>query len=175
MTKMPTRLEKRAGSEFFSHRRFRVCSSSGKLFFVEPPLARDKDERQRFSVRKRVVTQKRWEILLFTSPSMSRKDALQIVTALYGATDVTQLNRLKYKRFKRVNEDTTIDEIYGTFDTTKERKKMEDSEKKRKEKNLRMKYGKRWKTILDTKNKKDTLRPGEVKRLVRGKWVSNKD
>ena len=52
---------------------------------------------------------------------------------------------------------------------------MEDSEKKRKEKNLRMKYGKRWKTIVDAKNKKDTLRPGEVKRLVRGKWVSNKD
>ncbi len=111
----------------------------------------------------------------FTSPSMSRKDALQIVTALYGATDVTQLNRIKYKRFKRVNEDTTIDEIYGTFDTTKEKKKMEDSEKKLKEKRLRMKYGKKWKTIVNVKNKKDTLRPGEVKRLVRGKWVSNKD
>lgn len=54
MTKMPkTRLEKRAGSEFFSHhRRFRVCSSSGKLlFFVEQPqLARDnKDESGRSS------------------------------------------------------------------------------------------------------------------------------
>ena len=112
----------------------------------------------------------------FTAPSMSRKDALQIVKALYGATDVTQLNRLKYRRFKRVNEDTSLDEIYGTFDTTKERKKMEDSEKKRKEKNLRMKYGKNWKKIVSTKNKdKKPLRPGEVKRLVRGKWVSNKD
>lgn len=112
----------------------------------------------------------------FTAPSMSRKDALQIVKALYGATDVTQLNRLKYRRFKRVNEDTNLDEIYGTFDTTKERKKMEDSEKKRKEKNLRMKYGKNWKKIVSTKNKdKKPLRPGEVKRLVRGKWVSNKD
>ena len=111
----------------------------------------------------------------FTAPSMSRKDALQIVKALYGATDVTQLNRLKYRRFKRVNEDTTIDEIYRTF-TTKERKKMEDSEKERKEKNLRMKYGKNWKKIVTTKNKdKKPLRPGEVKRLVRGKWVSNKD
>ena len=111
----------------------------------------------------------------FTAPSMSRKDALQIVKALYGATDVTQLNRLKYRRFKRVNEDTTIDEIYRTF-TTKERKKMEDSEKERKEKNLRMKYGKNWKKIVTMKNKdKKPLRPGEVKRLVRGKWVSNKD
>ena len=106
---------------------------------------------------------------------MSRKDALQIVKALYGATDVTQLNRLKYRRFKRVNEDTSLDEIYRTF-TTKERKKMEDSEKERKEKNLRMKYGKNWKKIVTMKNKdKKPLRPGEVKRLVRGKWVSNKD
>ena len=111
----------------------------------------------------------------FTAPSMSRKDALQIVKALYGATDVTQLNRLKYRRFKRVNEDTSLDEIYRTF-TTKERKKMEDSEKERKEKNLRMKYGKNWKKIVTMKNKdKKPLRPGEVKRLVRGKWVSNKD
>ena len=112
----------------------------------------------------------------FNAPSMSRKDALQIVKALYGATDVTQLNRLKYRRFKRVNEDV-IDEIYGsTFDRTKEKKKMEDSEKKLKERNLRMKYGKNWKTIVKAKNKEKTsLRPGEVKRLVRGKWVSNKD
>ena len=111
----------------------------------------------------------------FNAPSMSRKDALQIVKALYGATDVTQLNRLKYRRFKRVNEDTSLDEIYRTF-TTKERKKMEDSEKERKEKNLRMKYGKNWKSILKVKNNdKKRLRPGEVKRLVKGKWVSNKD
>ena len=112
----------------------------------------------------------------FNAPSMSRKDALQIVKALYGATDVTQLNRLKYRRFKRVNEDTSLDEIYGTFDTTKEKKKMEDSEKKLKERNLRMKYGKNWKSILKVKNSdKKRLRPGEVKRLVKGKWVSNKD
>jgi hypothetical protein len=53
---------------------------------------------------------------------------------------------------------------------------MEDSEKERKEKNLRMKYGKNWKKIVTMKNKdKKPLRPGEVKRLVRGKWVSNKD
>jgi len=111
----------------------------------------------------------------FTAPSMSRKDALQIVKALYGATDVTQLNRLKYKRFKRVNEDI-IDEIYGsTFDTPKERQKSADAEKERKEKNLRMKYGKNWKTIVQTKREKKPLRRGEVKKLVRGKWVSNKD
>ena len=53
---------------------------------------------------------------------------------------------------------------------------MEDSEKKLKERNLRMKYGKNWKSILKTKNTdKKRLRPGEVKRFVKGKWVSNKD
>ena len=84
--------------------------------------------------------------------------------------------RDRYRRFKRVNEDISLDEIYGTFDTTKEKKKMEDSEKKLKERNLRMKYGKNWKSILKVKNSdKKRLRPGEVKRLVRGKWVSNKD
>ena len=48
------------------------------------------------------------------------------------------------------------------------------------EENIRMKHGKKWrdftKDALAAKDKeRNRLKPGEVKKLVDGKWVSNKD
>ena len=51
-------------------------------------------------------------------------------------------------------------------------KKMADQENKHRESDVRMKFGKFYDKA---KEAKDRLRPGEVKKLVDGKWVSNKD
>ena len=69
-----------------------------------------------------------------------------------------------------------IYEKYGdTFDTPKYKRKHAEAEKKNKERDLRMKHGKKWKeyssAVAAAKNR---LKPGEVKKLVDGKWVSNK-
>jgi len=72
-------------------------------------------------------------------------------------------------------------EKYGsTFDTPKYKERRAREEKVNTERNLRMKYGKKWKDFTKdafaVKDKEKTrLRPGEVKKLVNGKWVSNKD
>jgi len=57
-------------------------------------------------------------------------------------------------------------------------KKMADQEKKHKERDARMKYGKSYKKFTsDANSAKDRLRPGEVKKYnkVTKKWESNKD
>ena len=55
----------------------------------------------------------------------------------------------------------------------KHEKRLDDQEKKYKERDERMKYGKKG---FD-QYQKDSLRPGEVKRYnkMKKKWVSNKD
>ena len=75
-------------------------------------------------------------------------------------------------------------EKYGdTFDDEKNRKKRAESEAETKYKKDRMMHGK--KKVGHSKDsptykdfvkgaKKSTLKPGEVKKLVNGKWVSNK-
>jgi len=75
-------------------------------------------------------------------------------------------------------------EKYGdTFDDEKNRKKRAESEAESKYKKDRMMHGK--KKVGHSKDsptykdfvkgaKKSTLKPGEVKKLVNGKWVSNK-
>ena len=73
-------------------------------------------------------------------------------------------------------------EKYG--DTEKERKKQAENERELKYKKDRMMHGKKkvghskdsptYKEFLK-KAKGTKLRPGEVKKLVNGKWVSNKD
>ena len=74
-----------------------------------------------------------------------------------------------------------IQEKYGdTFDTTKQKLKDAAKEKEMSNKNLRMKHGKNWKeftkdVISAKERQKNRLRPGEVKKLVDGKWVSNKN
>ena len=74
-----------------------------------------------------------------------------------------------------------IQEKYGdTFDTPKYKERRAREEKVNTERNLRMKYGKKWKdftkdAIAAKDKEKNRLRPGEVKKLVNGKWVSNKD
>ena len=57
--------------------------------------------------------------------------------------------------------------------------RADEREKQRKEKNLRMKHGKNWKQftadVLAAKEReKKRLKPGEVRKLVKGKWVSNR-
>ena len=75
-------------------------------------------------------------------------------------------------------------EKYGdTFDDEKNRKKRAESESETKYKKDRMMHGKKKvghskdsKTYKDFLKgaKKSNLKPGEVKKLVNGKWVSNK-
>jgi len=75
-------------------------------------------------------------------------------------------------------------EKYGdTFDDEKNRKKRAESESETKYKKDRMMHGKKKvghskdsKTYKDFIKgaKKSNLKPGEVKKLVNGKWVSNK-
>ncbi len=74
-----------------------------------------------------------------------------------------------------------IQEKYGdTFDTPKYRERRAREEKANTERDLRMKHGKKWKeftkdAVSAKERQKNRLRPGEVKKLVDGKWVSNKD
>ena len=74
-----------------------------------------------------------------------------------------------------------IQEKYGdTFDTPKYKKRREDEEEANTKRDLRMKHGKKWKeftkdAISAKERQKNRLRPGEVKKLVDGKWVSNKN
>ena len=85
----------------------------------------------------------------------------------------------KYAKFK-----PWLWEKYGdTFDDEKSRKKRAESESETKYKKDRMMHGKKKvghskdsKTYKDFLKgaKKSNLKPGEVKKLVNGKWVSNK-
>ena len=75
----------------------------------------------------------------------------------------------------------SINEKYGdTFDTPKYKERRAREEKANTERDLRMKHGKKWKeftkdAISAKERQKNRLRPGEVKKLVDGKWVSNKN
>ena len=55
---------------------------------------------------------------------------------------------------------------------TNQMKKFDDEKEKFTKSDQRMKFGKFYDKA---KEAKDRLRPGEVKKLVNGKWVSNKD
>jgi hypothetical protein len=59
---------------------------------------------------------------------------------------------------------------------SKQMKRFADEKKRNKEQDARMKHGKRWKEFTrDVDAAKNRLKPGEVKKLVDGKWVSNKN
>ena len=59
---------------------------------------------------------------------------------------------------------------------SKQMKRFADEKKRNKEQDARMKHGKRLKEFTrDVDAAKNRLKPGEVKKLVDGKWVSNKD
>ena len=85
----------------------------------------------------------------------------------------------KHARFK-----PWLWEKYGdTFDNEKDRKKRDEHEAENKYKKDRMMHGK--KKVGHSKDsptykefvkgaRKSTLKPGEVRKLVNGKWVSNK-
>ena len=63
--------------------------------------------------------------------------------------------------------------MFENYDSKFE-KKVEDAERKHREDDARMKYGKNFKDFMS--NKEDQLKPGEVKRYDKRKkkWVSNK-
>lgn len=71
-----------------------------------------------------------------------------------------------------------IDESKLSYYGSKEQRQDQENEKSHKERDLRMKHGKRWKEFTrDAESAKNRLRPGEVKRYDKtlGRWVSNKD
>ena len=74
-------------------------------------------------------------------------------------------------KHKGLPEKKKVQEIIDYADS-KQMKKFADEKKKHKDQDKRMKFGKFYDTA---KKAKDRLRPGEVKKLVDGKWVSNKD
>ena len=93
--------------------------------------------------------------------------------------DYKDLMRQIQSKKKKVGK-SQMNEKYGdTFDTPKYKKKAADSEKENTNRDLRMKHGKKWrdftKDALASKQKDKGLKRGEVKKLVDGKWVSNKD
>ena len=74
-------------------------------------------------------------------------------------------------KHKGLPEKKKVQEIIDYADS-KQMKKFADEKKKHKDQDKRMKFGKFYDKA---KKAKDRLRPGEVKKLVDGKWVSNKD
>ena len=93
--------------------------------------------------------------------------------------DYKDLMRQIQSKKKKVGK-SQMNEKYGdTFDTPKYKKKVADSERENTNRDLRMKHGKKWrdftKDALAAKQKDKGLKRGEVKKLVDGKWVSNKD
>ena len=93
--------------------------------------------------------------------------------------DYKDLMRQIQSKKKKVGK-SQMNEKYGdTFDTPKYKKKSADSERENTNRDLRMKHGKKWrdftKDALAAKQKDKGLKRGEVKKLVNGKWVSNKD
>jgi len=81
---------------------------------------------------------------------------------------------------KKKSSKSPMNEKYGdSFDTPKQKAKDAAKKKENTDRDLRMKHGKKWrdftKDALDSKNKeRNRLKTGEVKKLVDGKWVSNK-
>ena len=74
-------------------------------------------------------------------------------------------------KHKGLPEKKKVQEIIDYADS-KQMKKFADEKKKHKDQDKRMKFGKFYDKAKEAKNR---LRPGEVKKLVDGKWVSNKD
>ena len=102
------------------------------------------------------------------------------------ATDFSQRDKIMKKAkplhkhlFKNLHKKDTSGDVNEGFKTDiltdrKYAKKMADKEKRHKEQDKRMKFGKFYDKA---KESKDRLRPGEVKRYDKklGKYVSNKD
>ena len=102
------------------------------------------------------------------------------------ATDFSQRDKIMKKAkplhkhlFKNLHKKDTSGDVNEGFKTDiltdrKYAKKMADQEKRHKEQDKRMKFGKFYDKA---KESKDRLRPGEVKRYDKklGKYVSNKD
>ena len=93
--------------------------------------------------------------------------------------DYKDLMRQIHSKKKKVGKSQMTEKYGDTFDTPKYKKKSADSEKENTNRDLRMKHGKKWrdftKDALAAKQKDKGLKRGEVKKLVDGKWVSNKD
>ena len=99
-------------------------------------------------------------------PVNVNKDDMGDVINDFYKSDAPQF-KLSSEGFKT---DILTDRKYGL--------KIADQNKKHKELDARMKYGKSYKNFTsDANSAKDRLRPGEVKKYNRttGKWESNKD
>jgi hypothetical protein len=97
------------------------------------------------------------------------------------ATDFSQRDKIMKKAkplhkhlFKNLHKGDRKGDVNERIDyaDTKQMKKFADEKKKFTKTDQRMKFGKFYDKA---KEAKDRLRPGEVKKLVDGKWVSNKD
>ena len=91
--------------------------------------------------------------------------------------DYKDLMRQIHSKKKKVGKSQMTEKYGDTFDTPKEKRKTAEKEKVNKERDLRMKHGKKWREFAKdavSAKEKNSLKRGEVRKLVDGKWVSNK-
>jgi hypothetical protein len=100
---------------------------------------------------------------------------LQDVDAMVDASKeyVKMVDESAYQRIRQVFNQVRLEQKMRENYDLKREKRLDDQERKHKEQDERMKYGKKG----FNQYQKDSLRPGEVKRYdkMKKKWVSNKD
>ena len=148
-----------------------------------------KKHNQEYAARKRANEEVVYEKLsakdakkLNKASSLSQSDDPKdqdLARAKQTEVDYKDLMRQIRSKQKKVGKSQMTEKYGDTFDTPKEKRKTAEKEKVNKERDLRMKHGKKWrdfaKDALAAKDKeRNRLRPGEVKKLVNGKWVSNR-
>jgi len=99
---------------------------------------------------------------------------LQDVDAMVDASnEYTKIvDESAYRRIRQVFNQVRLEQKMREDYDARYEKRIEDEQRKHKEQDKRMKYGKNFQDF-----QRDTLRPGEVKRYDKklGKWISNKD
>ena len=110
-----------------------------------------------------------------------KKDGMGTVIKDFYKSDAPQFKGKSKKKRREMAIAAKLSSEGFKTDILTDRKygrKMVDQEKKHKERDARMKYGKSYKKFTsDAKTATDRLRPGEVKKYNKttGKWESNKD
>lgn len=121
---------------------------------------------------------------------LKKKKSEEPAKAVGEATNFSQREKIMKKAsalhkhlYKSLHKKDTSDDVNEGIKTDMLRdrkygKRVSGKESENKDRDARMKHGKRWKEFTSDANKaKSRLRPGEVKRYDKalGKWVSNKD
>ena len=99
------------------------------------------------------------------------------VAKVAASASVSDVKKFAKTKHDKLPEKKQVDEKLD-LTSSKEVRKRREQEKTNREKDARMKYGKRWKDFTrDAEAAKNRLRPGEVKKWdkEKGRYVSNKE